>query len=891
MEKITSKKYQEIMAILHSNCLSSNTRMIGFLRSITIDDVQLLIQYIVEKLPLREYREQCQLNKYSCLILYTNFIPKLFSENEMIDYFLYFLIELHEVESIWMKPNKMKNFKQIVGFNYSHYQKRNLIFGANYEIAFQIFKTDYYYPNRFKEETISIIKANLSLSTIHDKFYSIYNSPCVEGSSFLKYLDLYILDKVGISKFENYLDTMVQLYSSSLVYQSVSTNTSDRILNFIFGCHWSFSRNMTDHKYKRDIPIALHRRIHKIILSKVFPLIISSYITPRSRNFVYTVLELTQNEITNYEKKFHSIDIHEIKHHLLNIPENPASVSLRNGTLFSEIFDQIDGIFEYYKISRVVPTKAEIRKVLLKDAISENLTKDLRYCFKTSSADVIFKHYYDKKLIELKRHFFESNANDQIMTNDIWTIYYPSKENFKRTVLDFSCISSTFQKQEIKLFIKHDCFVKNFKLDSHIYHRLIKSMTFLHDKFEVKQSANITSDHILMLFHHLEVENKIRPATLWQYKVFFKKYFNYLISLDYKGKPVVNPILNILLPNFKLHITKTKRIPEDILVFLDNYIHEVKKDEIAIMYHILMETGWRFSDIVSLTENCSEPDETNKEVANIWVSSPKTKNARIKNGLGDTLEDVISIYIHSLISNYVKSTRPLRDVYGITTLFFNLNDGVICKYSPKTFNRAIKNLCKKYDMRSIDENYWNTTSRQTRKTVATSLISSGASLSAVQKKLGHVDSQTTEQFYAEVHNKKISELNTEFYKNKFDMLMDDEKLKRFTEDERRYLYVDFQLGHRDVELGICTKHPSDGRCSLLGYTSCAECPKLCTGNKYLNKWISLAISSKNLILKFEQEYKENNIEIEEYSNYIEYSQEVHLLRHYESVINAIEFGK
>ena len=162
---------------------------------------------------------------------------------------------------------------------------------------------------------------------------------------------------------------------------------------------------------------------------------------------------------------------------------------------------------------------------------------------------------------------------------------------------------------------------------------------------------------------------------------------------------------------------------------------------------------------------------------------------------------------------------------------------------------------------------------------------------SVQKQLGHVKERTTVRDYIEVNRRKISEANHEFFKEKFGVYLDEEKLKLFSEEERQLLYKDFVLGHRNMELGLCSKHPSEGRCIQLGQKSCAACPKLCTGKAYLEQWQKLMNDSYNLLIQFENKYKWLNIPEEEYQNYIEYTQEKRLYEQYKSVVESIKGGK
>jgi len=880
-------KYQTIIEKMNAMDISTNKNMVGLLRRITVNDIILYEKFINNKQNLCVYREESHLGQNLCALLFSVVTPLLFTEDQMVDYFLSILKNHYGTEDNWTKPKKMMFFKKITGYIHEHHKKRNFTIATYYDTAYEIFTQKHYYPISFINDTVLLIDENRPLTSARSKFFSIYGV-LHSRDSFLVFLEKFILDVVGIPKFEKYLDTMIEMFIKELNHVSIYTISTDRLLNYIFGYHWSFALHMSQHQYSPNRSVASHLRIHKIILEKIFPHVIADYPTPKQRNFVYDKLGFSKDKIKYYEDISKRIDRNEPAHYELSLPDNYHEIVLPNGTSFSNLFVSVDEIFEKFKHYRIPVSKREFFKVFIESYDDRVIIKDVKYCLKTPGMGVILKYYVDSKIIALKKHFYETNNLDQILENDLWTIYFPFKENYKHATIDFTPLPTSFIKKEMKIFVKHYFFQNKSNQTGGVYNALIDFIVYLNAKFGVTKSADIKNDHMLMLYHYLEVKKGWKPISIRNRNNDFNAYFNHLISLDYIGKPKSNPLINISLPNAHSHSQKTKSIPDDILVFLDEHIHELRKRDVSLMYLLLMETGWRFGDMIALTANCSLPDEKNKEIANIWVSSPKTKKHRIKNRLGDMLEDVISISTYEIMQEYIKATFPIREKYGVTTLFFTITNGVISKYQVSTFNKAINKLCESYGIKSIDETYWNTSTRQTRKTVATTLISSGASLSAVQKKLGHVTSQTTELIYAEVQSKKIAELNTEFYKSKFQILMDDEKLRNFTEEERKYLYIDFHLNRRDVELGVCTKHPSEGRCSLLGFTSCAECPKICTGKKYLDKWIALANSSKKLLDEFEETYSMNNISFDDYKNFIEYSQEKRMMDRYTAVIQAIE---
>lgn len=881
------EKYQGIIDTLKSYDIGNNKVLTGLIRKITVDDIAKYEDCILNGIEASSYLRESPLGSHLCALLFSQVTPLLFSEDQMKTYFLNFLINRHNDELNWKVPLKYKLFKEITGFTHEHHQKRNFILGTYYDAAYEIFTQNYYYPKVYIDEVAREIWANQPLSAVKDKFYNVYATQN-KSDSFLLFLDKFVLDFVGVQAFELYIDTMIQNYVENLEHDSIFNYSTDRILDHIFGYHWSFSMHMKAHVYSDRRSEPAHLRIHKIILNKIFPYVISKYNTNRQRQFVYDALDLSTADIEKYEQMLKNIDRNQSVHYELITPDDHSGIQLPNGTNFDSLFKSIDSAFEDYHATRIAPSKRSFLKDFQKSCDNQVMIKDVKYCLNTSSMSAIVKKYVDKKIIELKKFYYETNNLDQTIKNDIWTMYYPYKGNYSYALIDFRTLPNQIFKNEMKMFAKHYFhYSKSYRIGG-IYNALIYFINYLNSKFNVLKSADIKSDHILLLYHHLEVSKGWRPITIRNRNNDFSAYFNHLIAQNYPEKPKINPLINVSLPNAHSHCQKTKSIPDDILLFLDQHVHELRRNDVILMYHLLMETGWRFGDMLALTENCAEPDKSDPEIANIWVSSPKTKKHRIKNRLGDVLEDVISIRTYELMQKYIQDTHSIREKYGVDTLFYTLTNGVISKYQVSTFNKAINKLCLNYGVKSIDESYWGTSTRQTRKTVATSLISSGASLSAVQKKLGHISSQTTELIYAEVQNKKISELNTEFYKNKFDILMDDEKLKLFTEEERRHLYIDFHLNKRDIELGVCTKHPSEGRCSVLGYTSCAECPKICTGKKYLDRWKLLAKTSDEIISELEKIYKDNMIDIEDYKNYIEYAQEKKLLDHYNSVIQAIE---
>lgn len=203
------------------------------------------------------------------------------------------------------------------------------------------------------------------------------------------------------------------------------------------------------------------------------------------------------------------------------------------------------------------------------------------------------------------------------------------------------------------------------------------------------------------------------------------------------------------------------------------------------------------------------------------------------------------------------------------------------------FVKCIRGIIRKYDICDENGELWHFTIKQFRKTLAVRLIENGATTVELAYWLGHLCSDTAAKYYAEVRKKKLAELNTEFFRSKFELIMTGEQLENYTQEERRLLYTDFCLGQRRVELGFCVRKVADGpcadRCSLY---NCVNCRNLCTGKQYLPYWKGLLQEQEKLLDRLAEVYKSERIT--DYSEYLEYKQEYRLLESYQSVVNMIE---
>jgi hypothetical protein len=130
-------------------------------------------------------------------------------------------------------------------------------------------------------------------------------------------------------------------------------------------------------------------------------------------------------------------------------------------------------------------------------------------------------------------------------------------------------------------------------------------------------------------------------------------------------------------------------------------------------------------------------------------------------------------------------------------------------------------------------------------------------------------------------------MNTSFFREKFDLLLNNEQLDQFSEEQRRLLFVDFRLEKRRVELGFCMRVFADGECRERSRTlSCVNCKNLCTGKPYLQYWIALRDSQRTLVDGLVESYREMGIA--DYQSYRQYQQEKALLDSYSDTVTKIE---
>jgi len=306
-----------------------------------------------------------------------------------------------------------------------------------------------------------------------------------------------------------------------------------------------------------------------------------------------------------------------------------------------------------------------------------------------------------------------------------------------------------------------------------------------------------------------------------------------------------------------------------------------------LVFEIFTETGMRAKEVAFLEAGCLE-EARYENTFKLKYIPYKTLKARRKNGLSEYHSVYISMELAEKIRKQIVVSESLRKEHGLPYIFLHQHKGYRASMlNVEYFTVKVKELIHKYHICDGSGQPWNFTSRQCRKTLVVKMIENGATVTELVYQLGHLNQGTVMQYYAEVKSIKLAELNSEFFKAQFDLLLSKEQLTEFSEEERRLLYVDFCLGNRRVELGFCTRKLCEGACKSRSRTvHCVNCPQLCTGRSYLPHWIKLLKSQQERVQELMEGYE--NAGVSGYKEFIEYQQEQRLLSAYANIVAELE---
>lgn len=501
---------------------------------------------------------------------------------------------------------------------------------------------------------------------------------------------------------------------------------------------------------------------------------------------------------------------------------------------------------------------------------------------------------------EIQRHKFIAENHFQIsIHSDLWKLYERYGDALRLNSVDFSLIHSSSLRYELKYYLRY-IFECTGNIGAKVFDKIIILLNaFTEVNPRIHYFADITETDVKAIIMFLENTyrrrdgNTLSPRTVAAIMNDGKRVIEYLMSDERDGEikapqPYMNPFVNFKFHNARKYRIPTPVIPEAVIEQLNGYSDELQPLH-KLLYDIFTNTGLRLKEVFFLETDCIEGSRYDG-VCQLKFKPYKVLAARRKRGVGDYHRVMVSQSIADNITCHIKNTAHLRNDNGSSYVFLSQKPGYpnsIMDSNP--FIEALQNTIKKHDIYDEDGKLWHFTSRQFRKTVAVTLIEKGSTTAELAYWLGHLRIATTAEYYAEVRKMKLAKYNTEFFKEKFDLIISNEQLETYTTEERRLLYIDFRLEQRRVELGYCLIKAADGLCpNRNSLYNCVNCKNLCTGKKYLPYWDSLLTQQKEIVEMLTKTYHASGIE--DYADFAEYKQEIHLLKGYESLVDAIKEG-
>jgi len=498
---------------------------------------------------------------------------------------------------------------------------------------------------------------------------------------------------------------------------------------------------------------------------------------------------------------------------------------------------------------------------------------------------------------EVQSHKFIAENRLQLDVNkDVWVLYGKHGPSLYYNRMDFNVINSPLMRLEVKYYMKHRFMAVNRIKDRFLPHVAYAVNLLTAHNPNIKYFADV--DVVDAKALHIALENAKttshgRDKTQANVMITFstcKIVCAYLMS-DMRDesiknpRPYQNPFEKFIFRNFKDYVKNTPVIPECVMEQLEAHIKELQ-EVYQLLFKIFLNTGMRAKEVLFLEADCLE--KSKYEGYSLLKYKPyKVLSARRKAGAPDYHRVLIPCSLANEIERQIKSTKLLREEYGLPYIFIRKRKNFKASMlNIWYFVQLINKLIEKYNICDETEELWHFTSRQYRKTLAVTLIENGATVEELAYWLGHLSRDTTARYYAEVRKMKLAELNTKFFKDKFDLLLSREQLAEYSEEERRFLYIDFRLEQRKVEFGYCLKKAADGGCTNRNSMyNCVNCKNLCTGKKYLPYWKELLEQQKTIVDDLLMSYAQNSII--DYTEFKEYRQENFLLECYQNIVNSI----
>ena len=476
--------------------------------------------------------------------------------------------------------------------------------------------------------------------------------------------------------------------------------------------------------------------------------------------------------------------------------------------------------------------------------------------------------------------------------SDMWILYEARGKELLSLTLDFGAIPEAGMRQEVRSYYRYR-FTGSIPIRDRSLGMLTRAICLMKEhNSAIHFFADITVADVKALQTKLENES-IAQTSITGTISLCRTVIAYLTGSfreDGLKTPVPrsNPFDRLRFVNSGNYAKSTPYIPDSVMERM-NAVRDELDSQDRLLFRLMAETGMRAKEAAMLEEDCLSDARYDGWVCLSYIPY-KTLKARRANAIPDRHKVYISPDLASEIREYADSTLPLREEYDLPYIFLKQKHGRISSMvNMSDFALRINRLIREHDIRDDTGALWTYTNRQCRKTLVVGMIENHATTDELVYQLGHLSRSTVAKYYAEVRTVRLAELNSKFFRDKFDALITADQLTEFTEEERRQLYVDFRLGLRRVEMGLCLRKDSASPCvNTASMIHCASCPKLCTGKKYLAHWKELLASADQALGRLEEGYIREGLT--DYREYAEYIREKNLADAYRNLTERLEGG-
>lgn len=495
------------------------------------------------------------------------------------------------------------------------------------------------------------------------------------------------------------------------------------------------------------------------------------------------------------------------------------------------------------------------------------------------------------------RRFPKENEKELSGSKGIWKIFYMHGPTLFFQTVDFTRIACLSLRIEVKSYMSYRLRENQSNGDKGIYSisEALNELTATNPS--IRFFTDISEIEAKALYMRMEktcgnAEGKAVSEIMRTFST-LSLIFEYLMGSERENSlkapiPLINPFAKFRFHNAREYKVRTDVMPESVVEQIEAHLDELDESQ-KLIYHIFSQTGMRMKEVLFLEEECLEETQY-EELMQIKYMPYKTLKARRKKGASDYHRVFISQVLAEDIGKEIRKRQDWREELGMPYIFVNKRPGFRAgMLNMGNYILVMNKLIKQHHICGEDGELWRFTSKQQRKTLAVTLIENGGTVEELAYWLGHLSRNTAANYYAEVRKMKLAELNTKFFRKKFNLLLSSEQLVEYSEEERRLLYMDFRLDQRRVEFGFCMKKMAEGGCDLRNSLyNCVNCRNLCTGEKYLSHWLELLESQAMTVQIMEEKYQMAGIK--EHQTFKEYERAVFLRDCYKNMVERIKVG-